>query len=193
MSSRRVLLIVAAALGLAAPGAPAAGATASCAKLSDGDFARLGQHVVQRMIGSQAAFEAMNQRMDAVLGAASADRMRQLVGRRYAGCTSVAGTARMMAGAGPMAAGIGGPAMMMAPDLGWMRNGSWQHMSRSQWRDMQRAWTGSGAMMRGGSHHRVSGVVAGVALGGLLMAVLVLGALLYRRRGQPSGGDPSVA
>lgn len=193
MSSRTVLLIAAASLGLAVPGAPAAGATTSCAKLSDGDFARLGQQVALQMIGSRAAFEAMNRRMDAVLGAAAADRMRQLMGRRYAGCTSVAGMERMMAGAGPMAAGIGGSAMMMAPDLGWMRNGSWQHMSRSQWRDMQRAWMGSGTMMRGGSHVWDSGVVASVALGGLLVAVLVLGALLYRRRDHPSGGNPSVA
>jgi hypothetical protein len=194
MSARTVLLIAGASLGLAMSVAPAAGAT-SCAKLSDGDFGRLGQHVAQQLVGSPASFEAMNQRMDAVLGAAAADRMRQLMGRRYAGCTAAgAGTARMMAGAGPMAAGIGGPAMMMAPDLGWMREGSWRHMSPSQWHDMQRSWMGNGAMMRGSGHGWDSGVVVAVGFGVLLAAILgLLGLTLYRRRDNPSGGNPSVA
>ena len=204
MFTRTVLLIVAASAALAAPVAPAFAAlgdevaaggtiakqvragTADCAKLSDSDFEHLGEYVMEQLVGSRAAHEAMNQRMAAMMGTAAEERMHQLMGRRYAGCTSgaAAGTGMMggggmMAGAGPMAAGVGGAAMMMSPDVSWMRDGSWQHMSRTQWRNMQRSWMGPGMMNAGGTGWGVGEVLA-VVFGALLIVGLL--ALLAVRR-----------
>jgi hypothetical protein len=63
-----------------------------------------------------------------------------------------------------------------------MRNGNWQHMSRTQWRDVQRYWMGN-AMMNDGHHGwsvgGVLAVVAGALLGGLVAFLAV------RRPGRP--------
>jgi hypothetical protein len=66
-----------------------AGAT-SCDKLSDADFDHLGEYVIERVIGSRAAHQAVNDRMTAMMGEANAERMHELMGRplrrlRYAG------------------------------------------------------------------------------------------------------------
>ena len=90
------------------------GGAVGCAKLSESDFEHLGEYVMEQLVGSRSAHEAMNQHMAAMMGTAGEERMHQLMGRWYAGCTSgaAAGTGMMgggmVAGAGPMAAGIGG-------------------------------------------------------------------------------------
>ena len=42
--------------------------TATCKNLSTTDFEHLGEYVMERMVGSRAAHEAMNARMDAIMG-----------------------------------------------------------------------------------------------------------------------------
>ena len=154
--------------------------TTSCSKLSDTDFEHLGEYVMERTVGSRAAHAAMNQRMASIMGTSAEERMHQLMGRRYADC-GVAGAGAsgmmgggggMMGGGGGMAAGVGGTAMMSSGDLSWMRNGNWQHMSRAQWREVQRAWMGS-AMMNNGHHGWSVGGVLAAVFGAVLLAGLV--------------------
>ena len=167
--------------------------TVDCAKLSGSDFEHLGEYVMEQMIGSRAAHAAMNQRMESMMGTAATDRMHQLLGRRYAGCTSGAAAVPgmmgggMMGGAGPMAGGVGGAAMMSSPDLSWMRNGGWQHMSQAQWRDVQRSWMGN-RMMGAGGHGWGVGSVLAVVFGTVLLTGLVAFLVVRRpwRRQPPS-------
>ncbi len=187
-----LLLVVAVALGVGAV-APAFAAlgdevaaggaiakqlqahTTSCSKLSDTDFEHLGEYVMERTVGSRAAHAALNQRMASVMGTSAGERMHQLMGRRYAGCgVAVTGAGGMM-GHGGMAAGVGGAAMMSSSDLSWMRNGTWQHMNRSQWRDVQRSW-----MISNGHHGWSAGGVLAVIAGAVLL--VGLGAFLVVRR-----------
>lgn len=153
--------------------------TTSCSKLSDTDFEHLGEYVMQRTVGSRAAHAAMNQRMASMMGSSAEERMHQLLGRRYADCGVAGAGASGMMGGGGMASGAGGPAMMSSSDLSWMRNGNWQHMSRSQWRDVQRAWMGT-AMMGNGRHGWGVGGILAVVFGAVLMGGLV--AFLALRR-----------
>ena len=154
--------------------------TASCDGLSDTQFEHLGEYVMDRMVGSRAAHEAMNARMTQAIGAENTDRMHQLMGRRFAGCTAGGATAGvpmgpwMMGGSG---AG-GGWGMMSGSGWDWMHNGSWQHMSESQWRQL--AGTMMGARYTSGHHGRSTGAVVAVVLGALLLGAL-LAVLVVRR------------
>ena len=162
--------------------------TTTCSKLSDTDFEHLGEYVMERTVGSRAAHAAMNQRMASMMGTSAEERMHQLMGRRYADCgVAGAGAGGMMGGAmmggGGMAAGAGGAAMMSSGDLGWMRNGNWQHMNRAQWRDVQRSWMGN-AMMNNGRHGWSVGGVLAVVVGTVLLGGL-LAFLAVRRPWKP--------
>jgi hypothetical protein len=84
---------------------------------------------MERMVGSRSAHEAMNSRIETMIGAVNADRMHQALGRRYAGCATTATGSGMMGGAG-MTGGAGmmggastggGWGAMMGSDLSWMR------------------------------------------------------------------------
>jgi len=131
-----------------------AGAT-SCNKLSDADFEHLGEYVMERMVGSRAAHEAMNGRMTAMMGDANSKRMHERMGRRYAGCGRQGAGAGMM-GSGIMSGGAGAGsgggwgAMMASGDLAWMRNGAWRHMSRTGWQRVGSSWMGPGMSPTGG-------------------------------------------
>lgn len=162
--------------------------TTTCSKLSDTDFEHLGEYVMERTVGSHAAHAAMNQRMASMMGTSAEERMHQLMGRRYADCgVAGAGAGGMMGGAmmggGGVAAGAGGAAMMSSGDLGWMRNGNWQHMNRAQWRDVQRSWMGN-AMMNNGRHGWSVGGVLAVVVGTVLLGGL-LAFLAVRRPWKP--------
>jgi hypothetical protein len=146
--------------------------TTSCSKLSDTDFEHLGEYVMERTISSRGAHASMNQRMASMMGTSAEERMHQLMGRRYAGCGAASSGAGGMMGGGGMAAGAGGAAMMSSSDLSWMRNGNWQHMNRSQWRDVQRSWMGN-EMMNNGHHGWSVGGVLAVVFGAALLAGLV--------------------
>ena len=112
--------------------------TTACKTLSTTEFEHLGEYVMERMVGSRSAHEAMNGRMEAIIGAGNADRMHQALGRRYAGCATTGRPAHGMMGGGGMMGGAsagGGWGAMMRSDLSWMRNGSWQHMTRADWQN----------------------------------------------------------
>ena len=105
-----------------------AGAT-SCNKPADADFERLGEYVMERMVGSRAAHQAMNERMTVMMGDANTERMHELMGRRYAGCGTQGAGAGMMrpgmtGGSARAASGGGWGAMMASGDFEWMRNGA---------------------------------------------------------------------
>jgi hypothetical protein len=173
---------------------------ASCQSLSSSNFEHLGEYVMGRMVGSRAAHEAMNARMDAMIGSEQADRMHQALGRRYAGCPPVGSSGSAITGGGMMgggmmgggSAGAGGWGAMMGSGYAWMRDGAWQQMSRADWRRAGAYMMGSGWMMEpsgGWSTTAVVGVVlAALALGGLV-GYLVLG---YRPR-RPRSSHPKTA
>ena len=168
-----------------------AGAT-SCTTLSGAEFEHLGEYVMERMLGSRAAHQAMNDRMTAMMGDANTERMHELMGRRYAGCgTQGAGAGMMrpgMMGAG--AASGGGWGAMMAPgDSAWMRNGAWRHMSRADWQRVGTAWMPPRMMSRndGWSTAAVLAVVlGGLALGGLAMYAMLGRPWRHRRSPGPA-------
>ena len=149
--------------------------TTSCSKLSDSDFEHLGEYAMDRMVGSRSAHEAMNARMDAMMGSANTDRMHQALGRRFAGCGG--NTGGMMGGGGMMMGGGYGDgdwgAMMGSGNWSWMRDGSWQHMTSAQWRQVGNSVMGPG-MMRVGHSGWSSGAVIAVVLGALLVGGLVV-------------------
>ena len=124
----------------------------SCNKLSDADFEHLGEYVMERMLGSRAAHQAMNDRMTAMMGDANTERMHELMGRRYGGCGTQGAGAGMtgpgMMGGGGAASGGGWGAMMASGDFAWLRDGAWRHMSRADWRRVGSSWMGPGMMSR---------------------------------------------
>ncbi len=155
--------------------------TATCTTLSTTDIEHLGEYVMERMIGSSSAHETMNSRMEAMIGAGNADRMHQALGRRYAGCATSRTGSGMMGGGGMMggASTGGGWGAMMRSDLSWMRNGSWQHMSRAGWQNAASHMMGSG-MMNTGASGWSTGAVISVVLGALLLGGLTVYAALRR-------------
>ena len=167
-----------------------AGAT-SCNKLSDADFEHLGEYVMEHMLGSRAAHQAMNDRMTAMMGDANTERMHELMGRRYAGCgTQGAGAGMMgpgmMGGGSGAASGGGWGAMMASGDFAWMRDGAWRHMSRTDWQRLANSWMGPGMMSR--TDGWSTGAVLAVVLGGLALGGLAMYAVLrrpWRRRRSP--------
>ena len=167
-----------------------AGAT-SCNTLSGADFEHLGEYVMERMLGSRAAHQAMNDRMTAMMDDANTERMHELIGRRYAGCsTQDAGAGMMgpsMMGGGSGAASGGGWGAIASGEFAWMRDDAWRHMSRTDWQRVASSWMGPGMMSRtdGWSIAAVLAVVvAGLALGGVAIYA-VLGR--PRRRRRPPG------
>ena len=120
MSARAVLLALLSAAVMAPPAFAALGdevtagagiarqlqaGSATCATLSDADFEHLGEYAMGRWVGAPSSHAAMNQRMAAVMGGSGADRMHQLMGRRYAGCGGVAATMPVGGGVGWMHGG----------------------------------------------------------------------------------------
>jgi hypothetical protein len=160
----------------------------TCSKLADSDFEHLGEYVMERMLGSRAAHRAMNDRMASMMGDANAERMHELLGRRFAGCAIDGAGAGTMMGPGMMgsrgAAAGGMGAMMASGDVGWMRGGAWRHMSRADWQRLGRDWMGPGMMAGSGSGwstgEALAAVLGALALGGL--AVLMAVRRPWRRR-----------
>ena len=149
---------------------------ASCSTLSNTEFEHLGEYVMERMVGSRAAHAAMDQRMSQAMGGENTDRMHELMGRSFAGCTTSAGSGvpmgpGMMGGAGGGRGGWG--AMMGASAWQWMHNGSWQQMSQGDWRGLGQSMMGSGYLT---DHHgwSAAAVIAAVLSAVLLAAVAAL-------------------
>lgn len=109
----------------------------SCDSLSADDLDHIGEFVMGRMIGSTTTHEAMNARMIAVIGAESESRTHQVLGARFAGCTT---STRSGGAYGPM---MGGQGMMGSGAGGWSQ-GDWSTMmGAGGWGSMMRsrAWT----------------------------------------------------
>lgn len=172
--------------------------TATCKTLSTNDFEHLGEYVMERMVGSHAAHQAMNAHMEQTIGAENADRMHQALGRRYAGC-STSGWANgpgMMSGSGGMMGGGYGDSRglgaMMGSGYAWMRNGAWLHMTRNDWRHAGGYMMGNGWMIGTVSGGPSSGAVVGLALGAfLVLAIVALGLFRRTRRHPPSTPTPA--
>jgi hypothetical protein len=161
------------------------GGKTECSGLATDDFEHLGEYVMERMLGSRSAHEAMNERMASMLGDTNSERMHELLGRRYAGCGTAAGGGAMM-GSGMMA-GPGWGAMMRSQDFAWMRTGAWRQMSRADWRRTGASWMGPGMMSRT-DHGWSSAAVVALLLGALAVGGLAVYALLRpRRRHHPRG------
>ena len=79
--------------------------------------------------------------------------MHQLLGARYAGCSAkglgIAGSGSMMGGGGMIGAYYnsgGSGAMMNSSNWSWMTGGTWQHMSRQDWHQLQQRLLGTSTM-----------------------------------------------
>ena len=77
-----------------------------CRNLTAHDLDHIGEYLMFKALGSTSLHQAMNDRMVAMLGERGESRMHQLLGARYAGCTttSTGGYGGMM-GAGGMMGG----------------------------------------------------------------------------------------
>ena len=203
-----VVVVAAAALALASPALAslddevAAGQSvaaqmqsgkARCGALSDPQFEHLGEYVMDRMVGSRAAHEAMNERMTRAIGAGNTDRMHELMGRRFAGCATGGAGAGVPMGPGMMrgSGNGGGWGMMSGSGWNWMHNGTWQHMSQSQWRQL--ASTMMGARDTSGHHGWSTGAVVAVVLGALALGALVAVVLVRRPWHRRPPTAPSAA
>jgi hypothetical protein len=118
--------------------------TKTCSGLSAGDLDHIGEYVMFQALGSTTVHQAMNDRMRAMLGEQGETRMYQLLGTRYAGCSTrtggIAGSTGMMGSSGMMggyAANGGISAMMTSGDWSWMMGSAWQHMTRQDWQRHQ--------------------------------------------------------
>jgi hypothetical protein len=165
--------------------------TASCENLSTTDFEHLGEYVMERMIGSRSAHEAMNARMEPMIGSENSDRMHEAIGRRYAGCATTGTGSGIMGGTGMMG-GTGGWGTMMGSAYAWMRNGAWQHMTRDDWQRAGGYMMGQGWMTDSGGGGWSSGAIIAAVLGALAFGGLAVYTLLRRpwRRG-PSRPSPA--
>jgi hypothetical protein len=155
---------------------------AACQSLTASDFEHLGEYVMEHMVGSRSIHAALNPRMDRMMGSENTDRMHELLGGSYAGCTTAA-AGTMPMGPGMMGGGgvRGWGAMMSSSAWSWMHDGAWQHMSRADWRQL--ATTMMGPRTSFGSEGGWStGAVLATVLGGLALAAVILMAVLRRSR-----------
>lgn len=163
---------------------------ASCQNLSNADFEHLGEYVMDRTVGSRATHDAMNARMDAMMGPKNTDRMHQALGRRYAGCAATSGSSSGMMGGG--ATGTGGWGAMTGSGYAWMRNGTWQHMNRGGWQNAGAYMMDNGWMTDPGSGWS-TGTIIGVVLGALALGGLAIYLLLRHRPRRQRPSQPTTA
>lgn len=99
------------AAGQAARGGELLGRLASgavtCADTTRSEFAVVGEHVMERMLGSRPLHEAMDRRLVATMGARGAARAHADMGRRFAGCTTGTSPDGLQAMMGMMAHAMG--------------------------------------------------------------------------------------
>jgi hypothetical protein len=150
-----------------------------------------------RAVGSTTVHQAMNDRMRAMLGEQGETRMHQLLGARYAGCSTrtggIAGSTGMMGGSGMTggyAANGGISAMMTSGDWSWMMGSAWQHMTRQDWQRHQHQLLGSGArtMMNNGSS---AIAIIAACLAAVILVALVSLAIIRRPFRRPPTAAPT--
>ena len=170
--------------------------TKTCSELAAADLDHIGEYVMFKALGSTTLHQAMNDRMTQMMGEQGETRMHELLGARYAGCSTkglgAPGSGSMMGGGGMMGGGYrdsgGWGAMMGSSDWSWMTSGTWQHMSRQDWRQLRRRLLGTSAMNNHGSWSALAIVGATLAA-----AVLVLLAILAITRRWPFRRPPTTA
>lgn len=150
----------------------------SCSSLKTEDFDHVGEYVMERMLGSASAHQAMNRQMAAMMGDQGETQAHVYMGQRFAGCATrrapnAFGAMMGMMGAGMMGSVYGGgdSSMMGSRSGGMMGFGSSGASDRSD------GWSGADTVM--------------VVLMGLLIA-LVLGTLVTLRRAR-AGDDALTA
>lgn len=134
----------------------------SCSKLSSSNFALMGEYDMGRIMGSTAAYNAMNAQMQAITGARGEQLAYQFMGERLGGCAT---------GNGPVAFGTM-MGMMGTSEMGASYGSAYPA-------------SGYGSSMMGGrGSNQTSGVSVGVivaiVLGALVLLALIL--LLAARR-----------
>ena len=171
--------------------------TTTCSALSADDLDHIGEYVMFRALGSTTLHQAMNDRMRAMLGEQGETRMHQLLGARYAGCSTrtggIAGGAGMMGGSGMMGgyySNGGISAMMRASDWNWMMGGAWQHMTRKDWQRRQQQLLGPVA---GTNMHNGWSAIAiiAVCLGAVILVALAILATIRRPFRRPPTAAPT--
>ena len=171
--------------------------TKTCSALSADDLDHIGEYVMFRALGSTTLHQAMNDRMRAMLDEQGETRMHQLLGARYAGCSTrtsgIAGGAGMMGGSGMMGgyAGNGGiGAMMTTSDWSWIMGGAWQHMTRQDWqrREQQLLAPSAGTVMNNG--WSAIAIIA-VCLGAIMLIALAILAIIHRPFRRPPTAAPT--
>jgi len=124
--------------------------TKTCTDLSADDLDHIGEYFMFKALGSSTLHQAINDRMTQMMGERAESRMHQLLGARYAGCSTkglgIAGYGSMMGGGGMMGRYYnsgGSGAMMSSSDWSWMTGGTWQHMTRQDWQRLQQRMLGT--------------------------------------------------
>lgn len=171
--------------------------TKTCSALSAGDLDHIAEYVMFQALGSTTLHQAMNDRMRVMLGEQGESRMHQLLGARYAGCSThtsgIAGGAGMMGSSGMMggyAAHGGISAMMSSGGWSWMMGDAWQHMTRQDWqrRESQLLGSGTGAMMNNG----LSAIaIIAACLGAVILVALAILAIIRRPSRRPPTAAPT--
>jgi hypothetical protein len=157
--------------------------TKTCKDLSAEDFDHIGEYVMFRALGSTSPLQATNDRMTLMLGEQAETRTHQLLGARYAGCptdeTGI-GSGSMMGGG--MTGGYykdgGWGAMMQSSDWSWMMGGSWQHMTRQDWNQLESRLVGT--TMMGNSAGWSAVAIIGITLAGAIVVLLAILVLTHR-------------
>jgi hypothetical protein len=168
----------------------------TCRDLSAADLDHIGEYLMFRALGSTSRHQAMNNRMIAMLGEQAESRMHQLLGARYAGCstsTSAAGGYRGMMGGSGMMGGYynhgGFGAMMSSGNWSWMIGGAWQHMTRQDWQRLQHQLLGTNTNTPNHGWSTVAMIAAMV--GGILLATLAIVAVIRRPFRRPPATSAS--
>lgn len=151
----------------------------TCTSLKTGDFERIGEHVMSRMLGSSAAHAAMNRQITVMMGSRGEAQAHVFMGQRFAGCVT---------GRAPVAFG----AMMGMMGAGMMGSASSGNASSAM---MGSDYRGGGMMgfgyvspSAGHENGWSRGDTVMIVLMGLLLA-LAIGALVAWRPWHGRGGD----
>ena len=168
----------------------------TCPDLSAGDLDHIGEYVMFRALGSTARHQSMNDRMIAMLGEQGESRMHQLLGARYAGCstTSASGGYGGMMGDGGMMSGYynhgGLGAVMSSGNWSWMMGGTWRHMNRHDWQRLQRQLLGATTTTTA-RHGWSTAATMAATVGGILLVALAIAALIRRQVRRPPAASSS--
>ena len=153
----------------------------SCGSLATDDFDHIGEYVMERMLGSSAAHDAMNRQMQTMMGSSGETQAHVFMGRRFAGCATGRAPAAFGSMMGMMGAGMmgsvygGGTSNMMGSANGGAGGmmGSGQTTAGSNRDD---GWTTADTVM--------------VAVMSLLVLLAISALAAWRPWRQPTGSTP---